>query len=68
MQKGPGGSGLNGYSRERLGEGTAGVFGGSFCPPRPLRPEDVKTKSWIGVEIEELDSEPCLKDKAGDIL
>lgn len=31
--------------RERLGEGTAGVFGGSLDAPEPLRTEDRKSKT-----------------------
>lgn len=37
--------------RERLGEGTAGVFGGSLDAPEPLRTEDRKNKTVSATDI-----------------
>ena len=34
----------DGDLRERRGDGTAGVLGGSFCPPGPLRPVGTETR------------------------
>lgn len=49
--------------RERLGEGTEGVFGGSFDTPRFLRPVDKRDKTPH--HLKEMYSKSFLKERTG---